>query len=71
MSDNLRDRIAAALSDEYDHDCMRKLDDSTWLDVANVVIAALGLEAESKSYFDGMSPGYTMTRYVTEWTAEE
>lgn len=66
MTDTLRTRIAAAIMDSC-HGVF--VDDA--VHAADAVIRELGLEAENKSYFDGMSPGYTMTRYVTEWSNDD
>ena len=67
MTDNLRDRIAAALFDELDSD---RQDWSGHLDMealADAVIDELGLQREEMREF-GPGKAVIARRYSTEWT---
>jgi hypothetical protein len=65
MSDSLRDRIAAIIDREVD---------GLWepLEVADAVIAEMGLRHESRFGIDEPGAGYTsFSRHVTDWTVDE
>ena len=66
-SDNLRDRIAAAVDNFYIYDPCWHPDD--WkVAVANAVIKALALRQEYDPYLE---PELSRHRYVTDWTTDD
>jgi hypothetical protein len=78
MTDNLRDRIAAVLSDHFDGghycSCGEPDDGGDWGHeghVAAVLIEALGMTKEDEyDPYDPFPPPYRI-RYVTEWTTDD
>ena len=67
MSDNLRDRIADVLADEF----KRQGYACEWAVLADAVIRELGLQREKNLPLGDERFHQPMHRYVTEWTTDE